>query len=240
MKSLIVCALFGISTESIAADPPKLSSTSPQFWAVGVNASSQTAISLTFDQPVRSGFSDWFGRDVLSPPSDLHTLLSSDRMTCSVAVKLQPGKVYICALNERGIPSVGFQNEKGLSLPQNYLVFQTAGTVAPKDAPPRVVRTIPQHGTTVDRARIQSLTITFDKPMNVKKHGLHMLENNNPVDISKAPISYSPDGLIFTLQYAFKQATQYHFELNDIHDIGFSATNRVPLWPVQVSFATAQ
>src|SRR6266498_133499 len=180
MKTWIFCALSGLAMASVLADQPKVVSASPTFWAVGVNASSQKTISLTLDQPMRSGFSDWFGRDVLSPPSDLHTLLTSDRMTCSVEVRLKPGKVFICALNERGIPGVGFQNEKGLTLRPTYLVFQTAGTVAAQDAPPRVIRSIPQHGATVDPRRVQSLTITFDKLMNPKKHGLHLFENNTP------------------------------------------------------------
>ena len=223
------------------ADPLRLLSTSPQFWATNVNSANQKAISLTFDQRLRGNLTDWIGLDILSPPSELQTKFSPDHMSCSIDVHLDPGRVYICALNGRGIPGVGFQNAKGLSLPPTFLVFQTAGTVAPQDAPPHVLRTIPQHGaTSVDSTRVRSLTITFDKPMNVKRHGLHMFENNNPVDISKAQFAYSADGLILTLAYALKLATQYRFELNDIHDIEFASANRVPLWPVQISFSTAQ
>src|SRR5262249_55626601 len=156
------------------------------------------------------------GLDVLSPPSDLQTKFSSDRMSCSIDTHLDPGHVYVCALNGRGLPGVGFQNEKGFSLPSTFLVFQTAGNVAPQDAPPHVVRSIPQHGATVDASRVQSLSITFDKPMNVKKHGLRMFENNNPVDISKAPFEYSADGVTFTLEYPFKRSAEYRFQLNDI------------------------
>jgi hypothetical protein len=241
MNRLLLSAvlLFNSFAIDAFAEPLKLLSASPQLWATNVNASQKT-ISITFDQRLRSTLTDWIGLDVLSPPSDLQTKYSPDHMTCSIDVHLEPGHVYICALNGRGIPGVGFQSEKGIPLPPTFLVFQTAGNIAQQDAPPHVVRSIPQHGATVDRARVQSVTITFDKPMNVKKHGLHMFENNNPVDISKAPVTYSPDGLTFTLAYAFKPATQYRFELNDVHDIGFSGANRVPLWPVQISFATAQ
>jgi hypothetical protein len=239
MRTLLFCTFFSLATMLVRADPPKLASTSPQYWAVGVNASSQKTISLTFDQPMRSGFWDWSGRDVLSPASDLHTSVSPDRLTFTIEVKLQSGRAYICGLNERGISGVGFQNEKGLSLPPTYLVFQTSGTVATKDAPPRVLRAMPQHGATgVDVARVRSVSITFDKPMNPKKHGLHLLENNNPVDISKVPYAYSPDGMTFTLPYPFKPSTQYRLELDNIHDIGFSAVNKVPLWLAQISFAT--
>jgi hypothetical protein len=238
MKRVLLLGLILVSYAM--GNPPaplKLVSTSPQFWATNVNASQKTIL-LTFDQKLRSTLTDWIGLDVLSPPSDLQTKYAADHMSCSIDVHLDPGHVYICALNGRGIPGVGFQTEKGIPLPPTFLVFQTAGNIAPQDAPPHVVRSIPQHGAAVDRTRTQSLTITFDKPMNAKKHGLHMFENNNPVDISKAQSSYSPDGLTFTLPYAFNPSTQYRFELNDVHDIGFSATTRVPLWPVQISFST--
>jgi Bacterial Ig-like domain len=241
-RSLLLALLLGNYFAPPAfADPLKLLSTSPQFWATNINSANQKAISLTFDQRLRATLTDWVGLDILSPPSELQTKFSPDHMSCSIDVHLDPGRVYICALNGRGIPGVGFQNEKGLPLLPTFLVFQTAGTVAPQDAPPRVLRSNPQHGATgLDSTRVRSLTITFDKPMNVKKHGLHMFENNSPVDLLKAQFAYSEDGLTFTLAYPFKSATQYRFELNDIHDIGFASANQVPLWPVQISVSTMQ
>jgi Bacterial Ig-like domain len=240
MKRLLPLVIFlpSVFATAALAEPLRLLSTSPQFWATNVNASSQKVVSLTFDQGLRPGFWDWFGRDVLSPPSDLHTLLTPDKMTCTLEVRLDPGHVYVCALNGRGIPGVGFQTEKGVSLPPTFLVFQTAGNIAPQDAPPRVVRSVPQHGAAIDPRRVQSLTVTFDKPMDMKKHGLHMFENSNPVDLSKVQFAYSAAGSTFTLPFAFKASAQYRLELNDIHDIGFSAANRVPLWPAQISFST--
>jgi len=237
--SLALLLLVCLAAQTFS-EPLKLISTSPQFWATNVNSGTQRTVSVTFDQRLRSTLTDWIGLDVLSPPSDLQTKYSADHTSCSIDVHLEPGHVYVCALNGRGLPGVGFQNEKGFTLPATFLVFQTAGNVAPQDAPPRVIRTIPQHGAIIDPRRVQSLAITFDKPMNVKKHGVHMFENNNPVDLSKAQFAYSADGMTFTLAHAFKPATQYRFELNDVHDIGFSAATRVPLWPVQLSFTTGQ
>ena len=240
MKAGIAFALLILSATPtrVAADLPTVVRSSPSFWGLNVNAR-QKEISLTFNQPMRPRFWDWFGRDVLSPLSNLNTTVTPDHTTFGVDVQLEPAKVYVCGLNERGISGVGFQTEKGISLPPTFLVFQTAGNIAPQDAPPHVIRSIPQHGATgLDSATVRSISITFDKAMNPKRHGLHVFENNNPVDVSRAQVAYSPDGLTFTLAYAFKPATQYRFELNDIHDIGFSGTNRVPLWPVQISFAT--
>jgi Big-like domain-containing protein len=239
MKRFTVLAILLIFVASAAlADPPKLLTTSPKFWAVGVNAT-QKDVSLTFDQPMRPGFWDWFGRDSLSPSSSLRTSMSSDGTGLALDVKLEPGKVYVLGLNERGRSGVGFQNEKGLSLPPIYLVFQTAGTPGANDVPPRVVRSMPANGMqSIDAARVASIAVTFDRPMNPKKHGLHLYENNQPVDISKLPFSYSADGMTFTLPYRFKPATVYKLEMNSSKDIGFARTTRVPLWPAVISFST--
>lgn len=222
------------------ADPLKLVSTSPQFWATNVNASQKT-ISLTFDQRLRSTLTDWIGLDALSPPSDLQTKYSADHMSCSIDVHLDPGHVYICALNGRGIPGVGFQNEKGMPLPPTYLVFQTAGTPKPEDAPPAIVRSVPVSGDQqVDPARTKAIVLSFDKAMQTGKHGLHLFESNQPVDVSKARSGYSADGRTFTLYYDFKVATPYRIELNNVNDIGFATAKQVPLWPVQIAFTTGQ
>jgi hypothetical protein len=120
-----VIVTFLAAGGGVTADPPKLVLSSPEFWATAVNAGSQTSVSLTFDQPMRAGYWDWFGRDVLSPHSDPQTTtVSADGRTFTVGVRLQPGRVYILGLNEKGIRGVGFQNEKGLSAAPKYLVFR--------------------------------------------------------------------------------------------------------------------
>jgi hypothetical protein len=223
------------------ADPPKLVSTSPMYWAVGVDAARLKTISLTFDQRLRRRFSDWIGLDVLSPPSSLQTTFSADQTSCSIPVRLEPGKVYICGLNERGLPGVGFQNEKGMSLPPTYLVFQTAGTPTARDSPPHVTRTIPANGTTsFDPTKSKLIVVTFDTAMSTKKHGLHLFEDKQAVDISRSAFQYSPDGKTFTFTYEFKPSKTYTVELNNLHDIGCSSATHVPLWPVQFTFATGQ
>jgi hypothetical protein len=236
--------LFGVAAVFICGaaavgGPLKVVSTSPEFWAAGVNPASQKTVSLTFDEPIRLGFTDWFGLDVLSPSSNLKTTVTPDRKTCSINVQLQPGKVYICALNERGIPGVGFQSENGTSLAPTYLVFQTSGPVAPADAPPRVLATSPQSAAQhVDPTKLTSISVTFDKPMRVAKHGLQMIENKNVVDLSKARFQYSADGKSFALVYPFRPSSSYEVTLNSTENIGFTSTTRIPLWPVRFAFTT--
>src|SRR4051812_7277888 len=189
---------------------PKVVDTSPKAWQVGANTS-QKELSVTFDQRMNAGFTAWMGRSSVTPPQlDVTSKISEDRRTFSVHVDFQPGKVYVFGLNEKNLPGVGFQNERGQSAPPYFLVFQTAGTPAPDDAPPRVASTNPPNNTQqIDPSRLKSLSITFDKPMQAAKHGLQMLENGKDVDLSKAKFVYSADGKTFAIGYEFKPLSTY-------------------------------
>jgi hypothetical protein len=238
--TVIVIALLG-GRFSLAFEPPSVVLTSPKFWEIGVSPSRQNVIAVTFDQIMRSGFWDFLGNDTLSPQTNYETTMSSDLKSFSLRVTLHPGKVYIMGLNERGIPGVGFQNDKGISLKRTYLVFQTAGNPSQEDAPPRALSTFPGNGARdVNPAAIKTITVSFDRAMETRKHGLHLFEEKQPVDLTGATFNYSADGKTFSLTYAFKSSTHYEVQMNSIEDIGFAATNRAPLWPVHFAFTTGQ
>ena len=76
--------------------------------------------------------------------------------------------------------------------------------------------------------------------MEPKKHGLHLFEEKQPVDLTGVTFNYSADGKTFSLTYAFKSVTHYEIQMNSTDDIGFTATNRAPLWPVHFAFTTGQ
>lgn len=241
-KYVIIGSFIALVALTVRSEVPRLVSSSPEFWATGVNASTQKVITLTFDQRMSPGYTAMLGPSSLPPPTiEMNPSMSPDRKTFTVKVTAQPGKVYVLGLNEKNIPGVGFQNEKGMSAPPNFLAFQTAGTPAPDDVPPRAIRTNPANGeTAVDPSRVKSVAITFDLPMNPKKHGMHLFENETAVDVSKAASQYSADGKTFVLGYNFKPGASYRVELNSTQDIGFTRTTRVPLWPVKFTFSTAQ
>ena len=237
---LIIIAGVVISALAAEAQQPKILEADPGFWRVGVSPGAQNQITLTFDKPMRAGFSSWAGRNSITPELSSSASLSDDRRTFSLPVRLQPAKVYVFGLNEKGIRGIGFQDDKGLTLPPTYLVFQTAGNLAPDDAPPRVLSTVPAQGTQIDPAKSKNIVLTFDKPMNPKKHGLQMTEAGKPVDLAAARFQYSPDGKTFGLLYDFKPVTSYEVTLNSRTNIGFATTTRIPLWPVRFSFTTRQ
>lgn len=236
----VVYALLSLANAAWAAEAPSIVTASPAFWATGI-APSTREVSLTFDQPMAPGFTAWLGRSSIAPEVDLNSKVSEDRRIFTLRVSsLESGKVYVFALNEKGIPGVGFQNEKGRSLPPTYLVFQTAGTPAADDAPPRALASSPAtNAQQVDPAKLKAITLQFDRPMQTAKHGLQMLEDKKELDLSKASFRYSPDGKTFTLFYDFKPAANYELQLNSTQNIGFASKQRVPLWPVRFSFSTA-
>lgn|SRR5689334_8958505 len=240
--SFTVVSLTVLAASSVSHfEPPKVVSASPGFWATGVVPSATKLVSISFDQTMRSGFWDFLGRNVLPPPTNYEVDMGSDLKSYSLRVRLEPGKVYIMGLNERGLSGVGFQNEKGISMRPTYLVFQTAGNPAPENAPARVVTTVPAQGSRdINPATTKVITVTFDKPMDSKKHGLHLLENKQAVTVKNVTYAYSPDGKTFTLNYLVKPATSYEVLLNNNEDIGFATTTRVPLWPYRFSFTTRQ
>jgi len=151
------------------------------------------------------------------------------------------GKVYVFALNETSVEGVGFLSNQGRSATPSYLVFQTSGAPSQEDAPPRVVKTVPlSRAQDVNPATTRAITVYFDKAMETKKHGFHLFEDKQPVDLKAVTFTYSADGTTFTLNYPLKPSTHYEVEMNSTEDIGFAATNRVPLWAVHFAFATRQ
>jgi len=243
ITKLIVIAVTSFSgAQSLAAfEPPKMVATSPKFWEIGVSASKQKEVSVSFDQVMRSGFWDFLGNNVLTPSTNYETTMTPDLKSFGLKVTLQPGKVYIMGLNERGIPGVGFQNDKGISAKPTYLVFQTAGNPSQEDAPPRAVSTSPVNGAQeVDPAATKGITVAFDRAMGVRKHGFHLFEGKQPIDLKAVTFTYSADGKVFTLNYPLKPSTHYEVEMNSTEDIGFAAATRVPLWPVHFAFTTGQ
>lgn len=235
--------IFVPNASCIAADPtnlPKIIQASPKFWETNVNPGNHKQISITFDQSMKSGQTAWQGRSSLPPEMNLETSVASpDRKTFQVDVSLQPGRVYVLALNEKVAPNVGFQNDQGTAAPPHFLVFQTSGDPAPENTPPRLTKTVPNEDSQgIDPGKLEGIELTFDKPMQKNKHGLHLFEGDKAIDLSKASFKYSSDGRTFSLSYNFKPSQDYRIELNNVSDVGFASISRVPLWPVQISFRT--
>jgi Bacterial Ig-like domain len=240
-------ALMFLSWSTAVAAPleaqttPKIISTSPATWAVNVDPSLKR-IFVNFDQVMLPAFTDWIGRSSIVPALDLDSsIMSADQKGFELKISAERAKVYVFALNEKGLSGVGFQNKAGISARPFYLVFQTAGNLTKEEAPPRVVITSPANlAQGVNPKTATGISITFDKGMNVKTHGLHLFESKQAVSLKNVRFSYSADGRTFTLNYPLKAMANYEVQLNGSEDIGFASINRVPLWPYHFAFTTGQ
>jgi hypothetical protein len=238
---LIIISAGAFAGNPAPNTPPQIVSASPAFWAVGVNPTAQRSVTLQFDQQMIPAFTAWLGRSSIAPEIDLNSSMTQDRTSFSTGIKLQPGKVYVLGLNEKNIPGVGFQNDRGISAPPYFLVFQTAGNPRAEDMPPALVRANPPNGASdVNPARVTGISLVFDRSMKIDRHGLQLFEGNTPVNLTGARFAWGPDGKTFTLSYQFKPMQSYRVQLNDMHNIGFASANRIPMWPVQFAFKTIQ
>jgi hypothetical protein len=100
--------------------------------------------------------------------------------------------------------------------------------------------TAPVNGGQLELSKSKAFTVTFDRAMNPKKHGLQLFEDKNPVDLAAARFQYSADGRTFTIAYDFKPGKSYEAALNSTQNIGFASPNGVPLWPVRLTFTAIQ
>ena len=208
--------------------PPDLIETRPAFWEVGVNPGRVRRISLTFDQRMRPGTTAWLGRSSVLPELQMDDEISPDLRTFHLQVQLQPGRVYVFALNEKQVPGVGFQSERGVPWPRHYLVCQTAGTPAPGDAPPTLTRTAPANGEAeVDPSTVRAIELTFDKPMRTRTHGVLLFEADRPVDLTGTRFTWSDDGRTFRLSHPLRPGTEYRVQLNSTRNIGFATVHRI-------------
>lgn len=81
-------------------------------------------ITVTFDRPMKDGSWSWTGGGETFPESAGKIAYDSRRMTCTMPVKLQPGKVYWVGVNS---PShTNFKSTRGIPAPRYVILFATA------------------------------------------------------------------------------------------------------------------
>lgn len=227
------------TTRSTNATPPQLVQTEPAAWSTSVRPSLRRVL-LQFDQPMRPGFTDWIGRRSLMPAEfTLDDHISPDLRSQWLDVSLEPGRVYVFALNERGRRGVGFQNQRGVAMEPHFLVFRTSGQMLAEHSPPQVVSTSPEHqASDVDPALFTGISVTFDRPMMTDDHGFIVAVNNQLLRLDEIEFEWNDEATTCLLRLPLLPQSRYRVILNSQRNIGFRATNRAPLWPVQLSFQT--
>lgn len=96
-------------------------------------------ITVTFDQPMHDRSWSWTGGGDTYPEVTASMSYDAERTTCTMPVKLQPGKVYWVGINS---PSHrNFKSENGAAARRYVILFATAGTDGkPTSIPPDMAK----------------------------------------------------------------------------------------------------
>ena len=220
---------------------PQLERTDPAAWSTNVRPNLRR-VQLRFDQPMRPGFTDWIGRRSLMPDEfSLEDQISPDLRTQWMDVQLEPGRVYVFALNERGRRGVGFQNQQAVAMQPHFLVFRTSGPILFEHSPPEVVSTSPANNASdVNPAEFSGIAVTFDRPMMTDDHGFIIAVDGQLLRLDDTLFDWNEDATTCLLQLPLRPQSRYRVFLNSQRNIGFRAANRVPLWPIQFAFETGE
>jgi hypothetical protein len=102
--------------------PPKVVSMTPANGATDVDAASITELRVTFDRPMKDGFS-WTNPENKFPDTTGKATWSADRKTSTIPVKLAPHSEYVTSLNYGWY--INFQSEQGIPLVPVRWTFNT-------------------------------------------------------------------------------------------------------------------
>ncbi|MBN1392025.1 MAG: Ig-like domain-containing protein [Sedimentisphaerales bacterium] len=172
-------------TASEAADQPGVLQTSPQALRNDVE-SSLSEITVTFNQPMMDKSWSWTGGGKTYPKTTSEPSYDPNRTTCSLPVKLEPGKVYWVGINSPSYQN--FKSEAGIPAKRYVIVFATKdpnGNPTPipdnlsaqaeainenteRAKPPVIVKTSPQAYSDDIEPSLSVITVTFNRPMTDK------------------------------------------------------------------------
>jgi len=108
-----------------AAGAPIVVKTSPQAFANDVEPS-LGKITVTFDQPMTNASWSWIGGGDTYPKTAGQPSYDQGRTACSLAVKLEPNKVYWVGINSPSYQN--FKSASGVPAKQYVILFATKGS----------------------------------------------------------------------------------------------------------------
>ncbi|MBL7645296.1 MAG: hypothetical protein JNK74_03795 [Candidatus Hydrogenedentes bacterium] len=198
---------------------PEILSSNPAIGASEIDPG-LSAITVTFDQDMKGGFS-WTGGGELYPETTgkPHWL---DKRTCELPVKLAEGRVYRVGINSKSFKN--FCGENGIPARDRVLYFATKG--APPEAlagltPPKVVSKVV--GESKDK-----LLVTFDKPMG---GGCSWTKAGGEFPETTGKVGWSEDKQTCTLPVRLEVGKTYRVGINSANAINFQSETGVPVEP---------
>jgi hypothetical protein len=248
-----------LGSPSAAASPPAMPGrpsivrTNPPAYAANVDPSLDK-ITVTFSMPMIDGSWSWTGSGETYPKTTGRPFYDAEKTTCTLSVKLEPGKAYWIGINSRDYKN--FRSATGVPAPWYAIVFATRSadgkpTAIPQEmlakarqlntaafkAPPVIVGTAPGlFANNVDPG-LARVSVTFDQSMMngswswVQYNSeLYPTEAGNP--------SYDGSGRTCSLPVKLEAGHVYMIGFNGPSYHFFQNPGHMPAQPYVLLFAT--
>lgn len=226
---------------------PKVVKTNPEIGATDVDPR-LSLISVTFDIPMDKSSFSWTGGGPSFPEisEGQKPWWSRDGKTCSLPVKLEPGKKYELGLNS--VSHKNFASKWGVPLEPVRFEFATSGDAEPGDKTadaeadsgdaPRIVKLVPENGAQDVDPSLKAIRVTFNRPMAAGFSWTGGGEHFPTIPDGKKP-RWSPDRKTCVLPVSLKPGWEYRLGLNSPSFKNFASADGVPLDPVVYEFRTS-
>lgn len=223
---------------------------------------SLTEIRVTYNKEMRDHSWSWcYDPNHLNKTGDPR--YETDRKTCALPVKLEPGKTYTIRLNTETFHN--FKDAAGRSAIPYVLQFRTRPmTISPsaiewadpkkqeevdsqldlaqKKAPataPTVVQTVPENGDTDVDSSLTEIRVTYDKEMRDKSWAWVQTSKGTYPETS-GDARFEEDGKTCVLPVKLEPGKSYVIWLNKEPYIGFHDRQGRPAVPYELRFTTRQ
>ena len=216
-----------------AEDAPQILALTPALGDTDVDPGT-TVIRVTFDRDMGGGmWGTGGGEQFPQTTGNAHWV---DRRTCVLPVKLEPAKVYSLGINSQSYKN--FKSADGVPAPMTAIYFATTGSSIPDNYfdPPEVVSLVPTSGATGLEFGVQTLSVTFDRPM---QGGFSWVVLNDSFPKLVDTPAWSDDRKTCTANATLLPGTKHTIGLNHEKYNNFRSEANVPLEPKVWTFETA-
>jgi hypothetical protein len=243
----------GRQTTSEGEGLPVVEKTSPQAFSNDME-SSLSEITVTFNQPMADKSWSWTGGGETYPKTTGQPSYDLNRTTCSLPVKLEPGKVYWVGINSPSYQN--FKSEAGIPAQRYVILFATKDpngnpTPIPDDLlaqakainensermkPPIVIKTNPPAYSEDIEPSLNEITATFNKIMTDKSWSWTGGGEAFPQITGKS--SYDPNRTTCSLPVKLEPGKVYWVGINSPSHQNFKSKAGIPAQRYVIMFAT--
>jgi hypothetical protein len=216
---------------------PKIVSLTPAEGQMEVDPGLKEVV-VVFDRDMQPGFS-WTGGGPEFPGDTNGRPVWKDARTCTMPVKLEPGRFYRFGINSASHQN--FRATNGMPVRPRASYFVTKGAseeVKARARRPKVVAMNPPNGAAGVDPNVEEIRVTFDIPMGAGFSFTGAGSSQYPEARDGQRPRWSEDQKTAILPVRLKPGTEYRLGINSPTRSNFQSTNGVPVEPLIYSFKT--